>query len=215
MEMETCRPVHPAQVVPLRAVKCMPHLHRAVARKRQHSSQQQKRVAECKRQHAYLSPCASATLYLEEHHLQAQSRLRRPLGRTTANGRAELYPAFGVWSPRSFQSASILPIRMGVRSTLRAIRFRLSPGYMVARLHDRVLLGGRQLLPASVRTWPCDAPAPIDSQGTDKEVTTTRSRRSSASDGFRFSHIWHHLENRNGIAVSSGLQSTKSTSGQN
>ena len=102
---------------------------------------QQKRVAECKRQHAYLSPCASATLYLEEHHLHAQSRLRRPLGRTTANGRAELYPAFGVCSRRSFQSASILPIRMGVRSTLRAIRFRLSPGYTVTRLRDRVLLG--------------------------------------------------------------------------
>lgn len=103
-EMETCRPVHPAQVVPLRAVKCMPHLHRAVARKRQHSSQQQKRVAECKRQHAYLSPCESATLYLEEHHLHAQPRLRRPLGRTTANGCAGALPC--VWRVEP----SVLPI---------------------------------------------------------------------------------------------------------
>ena len=157
---------------------------------------QQKRVAECKRQHAYLSPCASATLYLEEHHLHAQSRLRRPLGRTTANGRAGALPC--VWRVEP----SVLPIGVDLAHPYgSALNFAGDTIPLITWLHGYTAArpcsfgrGTGSCLPASVRTWPCDAPAPIDSQGTDKEVTTTTSRRSSASDGFRFSHMWHHLE---------------------
>jgi hypothetical protein len=187
--METCRPVHPAQVVPLRAVKCMPHLHRAVARKQQHNSQAAK--TRCRMQ-------ASARV------LVAVCVCDTVLGR--APPACAVTIATAAWKDHSKRARRAVPCIWRVELSVLPIGVDLAHPYgsalnfagdtipLITWLHGYTAArpcsfgrGTGSCLPASVRTWPCDAPAPIDSQGTDKEVTPTRSRRSHVGR-VRFSH---------------------------
>ena len=188
--METCRPVHPAQVVPLRAVKCMPHLHRAVARKQQHNSQAAK--TRCRMQ-------ASARV------LVAVCVCDTVLGR--APPACAVTIATAAWKDHSKRARRAVPCIWRVEPSVLPIGVDLAHPYgsalnfagdtipLITWLHGYTAArpcsfgrGTGSCLPASVRTWPCDAPAPIDSQGTDKEVTPTRSRRSHVGR-VRSSHI--------------------------